>query len=72
MATERQQRCPQCGPVLARTVDPMTPGEKLVWTIIVLFTCGVGLLAVIPYAIWRGSKSRGFRCTKCGAQTAKI
>jgi hypothetical protein len=54
--------------VLARTVEAMTPGEITLLAALSVFTCGLGLLVAIPYAIVRGAKSAGFHCPKCGSQ----
>ena len=68
MSIERQKNCPTCGPVLARTVEAMTPGEITLLAALTVFTCGAVLLIAIPYAIVRGTKAAGFHCPKCGSQ----
>lgn len=68
MPMERQKTCPACGPVLARKVAVLTNGEIIGLGALSLFTCGLGLLIAIPYAIYRGIKAAGWHCPKCGSQ----
>lgn len=68
MTVERQKQCTNCGPVLARTVDPLTAGEITGLALLTVCTCGIGLLVAVPYAIIRGAKAAGFHCPKCGGQ----
>lgn len=68
MPVERQKNCPNCGPVLAREIEAMTQGEKLLLAAVTLFTCFVGAIFTLPYAFYRGMKAAGFHCPKCGEQ----
>lgn len=68
MPLERQKQCPGCGPVLARKIDTLTPGESMGLALLTVCTCGLGLLGVIPYVVYRASKARGWHCPRCGSQ----
>jgi hypothetical protein len=68
MSTQQQRICPTCGPVLAVKNSPPTCAEHVGMGMLAALTCGLGLVFVVPWALYRGVQSSYWHCQQCGSQ----
>lgn len=66
MTRQKQANCQRCGATLAVKNDPLSFSENFAMGVLVVLTCGLGLVFVIPYAIFAGWKASKYHCQRCG------
>ena len=68
VAQQRQADCKQCGTTLAVKNSPPGCAEYLGMGVVTTITLGLGLIVVIPWAIYRGIQANEYRCQQCGGK----
>lgn len=69
MSLMKQADCATChARVPAQKNDPASFAEMLGYGMLVVGTCGFGIVIALPLAIWRGVQASHWHCTRCGAR----